>query len=52
MFNIDYVFNMNCKNESFTSLLMSSFQMLTRCNGFDFEYIESFIFFIFGFGIW
>jgi hypothetical protein len=38
--------------ESFTSLSMSSFQMLTRCNhGFDFEYIESFISSIFGYGV-
>jgi hypothetical protein len=26
--------------------------MLIECNGFDFEYIESFIFFVFGYGIW
>jgi hypothetical protein len=38
--------------EFFTSLSMSSFQMLTRCHGFDFGYIESFIYFVFGYDIW
>jgi hypothetical protein len=37
--------------ESLTSLSMSSFQMLAGCNGFHFDYIESFIFSIIGFGI-
>jgi len=30
---------------SFTSLFISSIQMLIECNGFDFESIESFFFF-------
>ncbi len=52
MFNIDYDCNTNCRCESFTSLFMSLFQMLTRRNGFDFEYIVSFISFIFGYKTW
>ncbi len=39
-------------HESFTSLFISSIQMLIECNGFDFESIESSISFVFGYGIW
>jgi hypothetical protein len=38
--------------ESFTSLSISSIQMLDKHNGFDFESIESSISYIFGYGIW
>jgi hypothetical protein len=37
---------------SFTSLCISSIQMLVEHNGFDFKSIESTIFHIFGYGIW
>jgi hypothetical protein len=38
--------------ESFISFPILSIQMLVKCNGFDFEYIKSSIFSIFGYGIW
>jgi len=37
---------------SFASLSVSLIQMLIEHNGFDFESIESSIFFMFGYGIW
>jgi hypothetical protein len=37
---------------SFTLLSISLVQMLIEHNGFDFDSIESSIFYIFGYGIW
>jgi hypothetical protein len=37
---------------SFTSLSTLSVQMLVEHDGFDFEFIESSIFYVFGYGVW
>jgi hypothetical protein len=37
---------------SFTSLYILLIEMLIEHNGFNFEYIESSMFFVFGYGIW
>jgi hypothetical protein len=40
------------RHGSFIALFILLVQMLVKCNGFDFEYIESSIFSIFRYGIW
>ncbi len=49
---IVYLFTKHVSHESFISLFISLVQMLVKCNGFDFESIESSISFVFGYGIW
>ncbi len=51
MFNIDYVYNKNCKTLIICFIIYVIIPNVNRCNGFDFECIESFISFIFGYDI-